>query len=101
MDVATEPQLVLDTLLRVRYEGVECAVDVEAEARPHPDIGRRLFEYGARATIVTGLPVISVVVWLEPNGKPAPSPYELRAGSRLIATWHFVGIELYRVPAQI
>lgn len=100
VDVATEPQLVLDNLLRVRFEGVECAVDVEAEARPHPDIGRRLFEYGARATIVTGLPVISVVVWLEPNGKPVPSPYELRVGSRLIATWHFIGIELYHIPAQ-
>jgi len=53
VDIATEPQLVLDTLLRIRYEDVECAVDVEAEARPRPDIGRRLFEYGARASILT------------------------------------------------
>jgi hypothetical protein len=43
-EVATEPQLLLDTLLRVRFEGVVCAVDLEAEARPRPDIGRRLFE---------------------------------------------------------
>lgn len=50
-DVATEPQLTLDALLHVRYHGVECAVDLEAEARPKPDIGRRLFEYGARASI--------------------------------------------------
>lgn len=47
VDVATEPQLVLDTLLRVRNHGIECAVDIEAEARPHAEIGRRLFEYGA------------------------------------------------------
>ncbi len=100
VDVATEPQLVLDTLLRIRYEDVECAVDVEAEARPRPDIGRRLFEYGARASIVTGLPVISVVLWLEPNGKAPISPYELRAGSRLLATWEYIGIEMYRLPAQ-
>jgi hypothetical protein len=53
---------VLDTLLRIRYEEVECAVDVEAEAQPPSDIGRRLFEYGARASIVTALPVISVVL---------------------------------------
>jgi hypothetical protein len=100
VDVATEPQLVLDTLLRVRYENAECAVDVEAEARPHADIGRRLFEYGARASIVIGLPVISVVLWLEPDGKAPASPYELRAGSRLVATWEYIGIEMYRLPAE-
>jgi hypothetical protein len=100
VDVATEPQLVLDTLLRVRYEGTECAVDVEAEARPQADIGRRLFEYGARASIVTALPVISVVLWLEPDGKAPASPYELRAGSRLVATWEYIGIEMYRLPAE-
>lgn len=86
IDVATEPQLTLDTLLRVRYHGVECAVDFEAEARPKPDVGRRLFEYGARASIVTGLPVISIVLWLEPDGIAPPSPYVMRADDRLIAT---------------
>jgi hypothetical protein len=38
VDVATERQLVLDSLLRVRIEDVECAVDVEAEAEPTKDI---------------------------------------------------------------
>lgn len=68
MDVATEPQLVLDTLLRVRYQGVICAVDIEAEAIPRDSIAQRLHEYGARAMFVTRLPVISVVLWLEPGG---------------------------------
>lgn len=75
VDVAAEPRLALDTLLRVRYKGIECAVDLEAEARARPDMGWRLFEYGARATIVTGLPVLSVVLWLEPGGVPPPSPF--------------------------
>jgi hypothetical protein len=100
VDVATEPQLVLDTLLRVRYHGIECAVDIEAEARPHAEIGRRLFEYGSRASIVTGLPIFSAVLWLERGGAPAPSPYELRADDRLLATWHFTGIEVYRLRAE-
>jgi hypothetical protein len=100
VDIATEPQLVLDTLLRVRYHGVECAVDIEAEARPHAEIGRRLFEYGSRASIVTGLPIFSAVLWLERGGTPAPSPYELRADDRLLATWHFTGIEVYRLRAE-
>lgn len=100
IDVATEPQLTLDTLLRVRYHGVECAVDLEAEARPKPDIGRRLFEYGARVSIVTGLPVISVVLWLEPDGLAPPSPYVMRVDDRLLATWHYIGIELYQQSAE-
>ena len=55
VDVASEPRLVLDTLLRVRYYGVECALDIEAEAGPRPDMGRRLFEYGSRRGRATSL----------------------------------------------
>lgn len=61
-DVATEPQLVLDTLFRVRYQGEECAINVEAQASHDPKMPRRCFEYGARASIVHNLPVLSVVV---------------------------------------
>jgi predicted transposase YdaD len=99
IDVATEPQLVLDTLLQIHYQGVECAVDIEAESYPRPDMGRRLFDYAARARIVTGLPVISVVLWLNAGGPPPPSPYELRVGDLLLGTWRFFGIEVYRLPA--
>jgi hypothetical protein len=100
VDVATEPQLVLDTLLRVRYAGVACAVDLEAEARPRTEMARRLFEYGTRASVVTGLPVISVVLWLQAGNAPPASPYELRVGNLLLATWHFIGIALYDLDAQ-
>ena len=100
IDVATEPQLVLDTLFRIRYQGVECAVDLEAEARPRLDIGRRLFEYGARAMIVTGLPVISVVLWLEPGGVAPASPFAVHVGDRPVTTWHFNGIEVYKLSAE-
>lgn len=100
VDLATEPQLTLDTLLHVRYHGIECAVNLEAEARPKPDIGRRLFEYGARASIVTGLPILSVVLWLERDGAPAASPYVLRADDRLICEWHFIGVQLFQLPAE-
>ena len=99
-DVAAEPQLVLDTLLRVRYHGVECLVDIEAEATPRPDIGRRCFEYGARASILHQLPVVSVVLWLERGNRPPPSPYVMQVGDLEPATWPFRGIELYNLPAE-
>jgi hypothetical protein len=37
---------------------------------PRPEIARRLFEYGARTATSTGLPVVSVVLWLERGGMP-------------------------------
>jgi hypothetical protein len=99
-DVAAEPQLVLDTLLRVRYHGVECLVDLEAEATPRPDIGRRCFEYGARASILHQRPVVSVVLWLERGARPPASPYVMQVGDLPPATWPFHGIELYALPAE-
>ena len=100
VDVAAEPQLVLDTLQRVRYHGVECLVDIEAEASPRPDIGRRCFEYGARASIVHQLPVVSVVLWLERGSRPPASPYVMQVADLAPATWPFHGIELYALPAE-
>lgn len=99
VDVASEPQLVLDMLLGVRYHGIECALDIEAEARPRPEIGKRLCDYGSRVRGVTGLRVISAVLWLEPGGTPPPSPYEERADDLPLVSWHFIGVELYRVQA--
>ena len=101
VDVATEPQLMLDTLLRIRLDGQECAVDLEAEARPREDIARRLCDYGSRARIVTGLTVFSVVLWLEPGGKPPQSPYREQIGNRISVEWHFTGIALYNQNAEV
>ena len=98
-EVATEPQLLMDTLFRVRYRGVECAVNVEAQAYPDPAMPRRCFEYGSRASVVFGVPVLSVVLWLERRGTiPAP-PYQMFAGDWLQATWQFTNIEVYDLPA--
>lgn len=99
-DVATEPQLVLDTLYRIRYHGVICAVNIELQASPDKTMPRRLYEYGARASIVHKLPIISVVLWLHARGALPKSPYELRAAELLIATWHFHSIEVRKLSAS-
>lgn len=100
VDVATERQLVLDSLLRVRIEGIECAVDVEAGASPQKDMAKRLYEYGSRVQTTMDLPVISVVFWLQRNGKRPASPYRVQVGRRRIVDWYFTGIALYDIPAQ-
>lgn len=100
VDVATERQQVLDNLLRVQHQGVEFAVDLEIEAQAREDIAFRLYEYGMRARLVTRMPVLSAVLWLEPGGVPATSPFEDKAGDLLSATRHFIGIELYKLSAE-
>lgn len=99
-EVASEPQLLMDTLYRVSYQGVECAVNVEAQAYPDPAMPRRCFEYGSRASIVYGLPTLSVVLWLERHGAVPRPPYEMRVGSWIQATWQFVNVELYQLSAR-
>ena len=99
-DVATEPQLVLDTLPIVLLQGVTCIIDVEFEAQPTSTIGKRLDGYAARASLVYDLPVLSVVIWLTPHGAPPSSPYEVRVGDFLISQRYFTGLELYKVQAE-
>lgn len=99
-DLATEPQLAVDTLFRARHQGVECAVNIEAEARTNAEMPARCFAYGARAYVVHTLPVLSIILWLQKDVRPPDSPFALRIGDWLAATWHFKSIELYNAPAS-
>ena len=99
-DVATEPQRILDTLLRVSYDGVECLVNIEFEARPSDDIGERLHLYAARATSIHTLRVISVVFWLTPRGQAPTSPIQVAVGNLPLYDQYFIGIEAYTLQAE-
>lgn len=99
-DVTMERQLIMDSLYRVQYQGEECALDIEVQAYADKSMPRRMYEYGVRANLAHGLPVLSVVVWLF-KGEPVPkSPYQIRAGNRIRVTWEFDNIELYTLPVS-
>lgn len=95
-ELAMEPELEPDSLFRVIYHGKPCLVNVEIQSSNDRAMPRRMFEYGARASIVYGLPIISIVVWLFQEGVKPTSPYEMRVEDWLTATWHFHSIELYK-----
>ena len=99
-DVATEPQLMLDTLSRARYQGMDCAVNLEIQSAYDKTIPRRMFLYGSRAMGVHGLPVISVVLWLYSKGRVPASPYRVQVGDRLVMDWHFINIEMRKLSAS-
>jgi len=98
---AAEPQLMLDSLILVEVDTEECLVDLEFQTDVDKTMPRRMFEYGARASIVQGKPVISVVIWLEKGkGQVPASPYQMQAGRYKLATWPFLSLELYKYPAS-
>lgn len=97
-EIAMEPELEMDSLFRVTYQGQPCLVNVEIQSSLDDEMPRRLFKYGARASIVYDLPVISLVVWLFKRGTVPTSPYSMRVQNWLAATWHFHSVELYTWP---
>jgi hypothetical protein len=99
-DIAAEPQLITDNLYRIKRHGQVCGVDFEAEAYPSSEMARRCYEYGSRASIVNGLPIYSVVLWLLQRGNVPQPPYVLQVGPDVIATWNFINVELYKMQGK-
>jgi len=99
IDLATEPPMQVDSFLRVRYQGAECLVDIEAQAEADTTMGWRLYKYAGRASAIFDLPVISVVLWLERHGRIPTSTHEIRMGDWLSGTWSYKSIEVYRLQA--
>ncbi len=99
-DLATERQLIPDTLYRVIYEGVLCLVNIEVQSGPDPEMPRRLYLYAARASGLYNLPVISIVIYVFDRGTVTPSPYEMRVGRWVSGHWNFHSVELYRLPPE-
>jgi predicted transposase YdaD len=99
-ELAPAPQLLPDTFYRVRVKKQECLVNIEGQTTIDPTMGRRMYEYGSRADIDSGLPVLSVVLWFfqdQQGRRPPKSPYKRIIDGRVVATWEFINIELYRL----
>lgn len=92
--MATEHQLILDTLYQIRFEGELAAVNFEAQTQVTTDVARRCCEYAARVMFVHDVPVFSVILWLKRGGKVPQPPYEIRAGSRVLGTWNYTNFEI-------
>jgi len=99
-DVATERQLILDTLFRVRIGNEWAAVNFEAQTQIADDMPRRCYEYAARVMSIHRLNTFSVVLWLKRGGKVPQPPYEIRVGPHLLGTWNFINVEIYNFQAR-
>ena len=79
-----------DLLYVVNWNGVEVIMHVEFQKRRDGNMGRRLWEYNAQATIISGLPVCSFVIYLQRDGNVVESPYNIvRPSGRAIHLFFF------------
>ena len=88
-----------DLLYVVNWNDVKIIMHVEFQKRRDGDMGRRLWEYNAQTTIISGLPVCSFVVYLQRDGNVVESPYNLsRPDGRAIHVFFFDTVKLWEIP---
>lgn len=88
-----------DLLYLVNLDDAEIIMHVEFQKRRDGNMGRRLWEYNAQATIITGLPVCSFVVYLQRDGNVVESPYKIPGPyERTIHLFFFDTVKLWEIP---
>lgn len=98
-ELATGPQLLPDAVFQGICNDKSCIFQLEAQLLADATMPRRCFEYGARLSTAYGLPVISIVLWLEAKTVPV-SPYVMRIGELELATWSFINLQMAQLNAQ-
>ena len=88
-----------DLLYIVNWNGIQVILHVEFQKRRDGNMGRRLWEYNAQTTIISGLPVCSFVIYLQRDGSLVQSPYELpRPNGKAIHLFFFDTVKLWEIP---
>jgi predicted transposase YdaD len=86
---------------------IECAEEqvvlhVEFQHDSDNKMDRRVWEYNCLASIHTGLPVYSVVIYLVEEQSIVDPPYEMKMPTGLtIHRFHFENIKLWEIPGEL
>jgi predicted transposase YdaD len=90
-----------DVLYTIEWKGQQIVLHVEFQRNSHPEMDRRLWEYNALASIRTGLPVYSVVVYLVKDSSIVDPPYEMKLSTGFtIHCFFFQNIKLWEIPPE-
>src|SRR5439155_18417139 len=91
-----------DTLYNILVSGQLMILHVEFQRRSDDEMGKRLWEYNAMATITSGLAVDSVVIYLRKDRKVVESPYRLMLpNGQIVHVFYFKTIKLWELPVEI
>src|SRR5260370_3912806 len=84
-----------DFVYTIEVEDEECLMLVEVQRRRDGDMGKRVWEYGSVASILTGLAAFVFVLYLLPAPSLNRPPYCRRGpGVRLINIFYYQNIKL-------
>ena len=91
-----------DTLYNVRMNGIAMILHVEFQRRSEAEMGKRLWEYNAMATITSGLPVQSMVIYLKKDRKVDDAPYRLELPTGEVPhVFSYQRIKLWELTAEV
>jgi len=67
-----------DLLYNIEWSGEQIVLHIENQRKRDDEMGRRVWEYNSLASIHTGLPVYSVVIYLVKQRSIVNPPYEMK-----------------------
>src|SRR5438309_1359804 len=98
---AQSREIQADVMYNVLWEGIEVILHIEFQRWHDEDMGRRVWEYNALATILKKLPVFSFVIYLVKDHGIVQSPYRQVSHGKLIREFYFTNIRLWDIPVEV
>src|SRR5947209_52416 len=90
-----------DKLYNVLVNQLDMIWHVEIQRHSDAQMGRRLWEYNATATITSGLPVCSFVIYLVHEGQIVEPPYSPVLPTGQVAhIFYFTNVKLWEIPTE-
>jgi len=86
---------------RVRYNGQEYLLPLEFQLVHRADLPCRLFIYAALLTAQYELPVITLVLYLQPRARDVPTEYTVTVGERVVNRFTYPVVRLWEHVDEI
>jgi predicted transposase YdaD len=91
-----------DGLYVILWYGMEVILHLEFQRRGDTEMGRRLWEYNTTTIINSGLPVLSIVIYLRKERKMVEPPYVyMLPDSAPLHVFAYQAVRLWDKPAEL
>ena len=91
-----------DLLYIIQWRGEQVVLHVEIQRKRDEEMGRRVWEYNCLASIHTGLPVYSVVIYLIKEPAIVDPPYEMKFPTGFtVHQFFFENMKLWEIPPEV
>jgi predicted transposase YdaD len=102
LELQIKAPIFADLLYTIKWKRKKVVLHVEFQRRRHKRMDRRLWEYNCLASIHTGLPVYSVVIYLLEDSPIVDPPYEMKLPTGFtVHCFFFQNIKLWEIPPEV